>query len=73
MEKEKEYVPSFCFRSFNVDGDKVYCLLLDNVVIEQYPRDKHIRRVALSRARAVVDERLADYTGKKPPVLKIMQ
>lgn len=66
----KEHTPTFCFKSFMLEGESVYCLSLDNIIIEQYPKGNHARRVALDKAKDSIKKIIA-YNKIKRAAVKI--
>ena len=71
MKNEKIYTPTFTFKTIKRDDKRVFTLLLDNAVIKEYPAETHARKLAISKAKEEVNNRLDKFSVK--PILTIMQ
>lgn len=73
MEKNKDYVPHFVFKTLKFEPNKPYSLWQDGELLARFPREQYKRSEALSDAKLLMEDKLKAYTGDRTPKWTIMQ
>ena len=71
MKKEKIHEPVFTFKTNKANENKSFALFIGSEIVQEYSKETHTRKLALSKARSEIASRLGKL--EKPPLVRIFQ